>query len=479
MRRQSVPPRKLFLFRHCPQYSLLMPTSDTTVLKRRAFSDQARALLTLGLPLVGSHMLQIGIGVTDTVMMGWYDVTALAALSVSAPLFFIVFIFGSGFGFAVSPMVASAVSQGDDRQIRRVTRMGLWLSILFALLVTPLFFFFEPLFLAIGQDPDVARLGGQYMPYLGAGLLPALMMQVLKNYLTALELAKSILYAAAAAAIFNAGVNYLLIFGNFGFPELGIVGAGFASMLSHLLGFVLLVAYAVMKRPDHELFRNFQRPDPEALQAVFRVGLPIGLTLLAETGLFAATGIMMGWLGTVPLAAHGVALSLASITFMMPLGLSQALTVRIGRAKGVSDSEAMRNAALAGLALAGIAAVITMAAFLLLPETLIGLYVDPNDPAKPEILAVGVALLAVAALFQLVDFGQVMALGMLRGVQDTKLPMVLAAISYWLIGLPVAYVLGFTLGFGGTGIWMGLTCGLACACGLLLWRFWRLYGRSV
>jgi MATE family multidrug resistance protein len=337
------------------------------------------------------------------------------------------------------------------------------LSILFALLITPLFFFFEPIFLAIGQDAEVARLAGQYMPYLGAGLLPALMMQVLKNYLTALELARSILYAAAAAALFNAGVNYLLIFGNFGLPELGIVGAGVASCLSHLLGLVLLVAYALWKRPDHELFRNFQRPDPEALRAVFRVGLPIGLTLLAETGLFAASGVMMGWLGPVPLAAHGIALSLASITFMVPLGLSQALTVRVGRAQGTGDREALQNAAMAGLALAGVAALMTMAAFLLLPEALIGLYVDPNDPARPEILAVGVALLAVAALFQLVDFGQVVALGMLRGVQDTRVPMVIAAISYWVVGLPVA--------------WMGLTCGLACACVLLLHRFWRLSGR--
>lgn len=456
-----------------------MQPETPSPLTRRAFGEQTRALLALGLPLVGSHILQMVIGVTDTVMMGWYDVTALAALSVSGPLFFIIFIFGSGFGFAVSPMVANAASQNDDRQIRRVTRMGLWLSILFAVVITPLFFFFEPIFLAIGQDAEVARLGGQYMPYLGAGLLPALMMQVLKNYLTALELARSILYAAAAAALFNAGVNYLLIFGNFGLPELGIVGAGIASFLSHLLGLVLLLAYAVWKRPDHELFRNFQRPDPEALQAVLRVGLPIGLTLLAETGLFAASGIMMGWLGPVPLAAHGIALSLASITFMVPLGLSQAVTVRVGRAQGTGDRQALQIAATAGLALAGVAALITMAAFLLLPELLIGLYVDPNDPARPEILAVGVALLAVAALFQLVDFGQVVALGMLRGVQDTRVPMVIAAISYWAVGLPVAYVFGFMAGFEGTGVWMGLTCGLACACVLLLSRFRRLSTKTL
>ncbi len=447
--------------------------SQTT--PRTRVGAEARALWALGLPLVGSHIAQMLIGVTDTVMMGWYDVTDLAAISVSASVFFIIFIFGSGFAWAVTPMVASAVAGDDERQVRRVTRMGLWLSIGYGLLVTPIFLFFEPIMLAIGQDPEVARQAGRYMPYMGLGLIPALLVQMFKSYLSALELTRAILFAVIGAALLNAPVNYALIFGNFGAPELGIVGAGIASLASHTLSLVLLAAYALRKKPEHELFKNFHRPDPEAIAAVFRLGIPIGLTLLAETGLFAASSVMMGWLGTIPLAAHGIALQITSVSFMVPLGLSQAVTVRVGRAAGRKNGDELRAAAVAGLLLSGVALVLTMAAFLLLPEYLVGLFIDPTDPDRPQILTVGVTLLMVAALFQLVDFGQVMALGALRGVQDTRVPMVMAIVSYWGVGLPVAYVLGFVLGLEGAGIWLGLTVGLSFACVGMQWRFWHMH----
>jgi MATE family multidrug resistance protein len=452
---------------------------DTTISGRRdTVGGQARALLTLGLPLVGSHVAQMAIGVTDTLMLGWYDVTDLAALSIAGPIFFPIFILGSGFAWAVTPMVASALSQDDHRHIRRVTRMGLWLSILFGLLVIPFFFFAEAIFLAIGQDADVARQAGLYMPFLGIGMIPALMVQVLKSYLSALELTRAILLAVIGAAVLNAGANYLFIFGNLGAPELGITGAGIASLVSHAVSLAALCAYAVLKRPEHALFRNLHRPDPEILRSVFTLGLPIGLTLLAEVGLFAASSVMMGWFGKVPLAAHGIALQIASLTFMIPLGLAQAVTVRVGRAHGQNDPEGVRAAALAGMLLAGIAVIATITAFLAIPDILIGLFVDPEDPERPAIIATGVSLLAVAALFQLVDFGQVMGLGMLRGVQDTRVPMLMAIVSYWLIGLPVSYLMGFPAGWGGVGVWLGLTVGLAAACVGMQVRFWRRFGTT-
>jgi MATE family multidrug resistance protein len=455
-----------------------MHTVATPPTPRASVGGQVRSLLSLGLPLIGSHIAQVLIGVTDTVMLGWYEIIDLAALSVSAPIFYIVFIFGSGFAWAVTPMVASALAQNDERQVRRVTRMGLWLSVFFGILVIPVFFFAEVILLAIGQEPDVARQAGIYMPFLGLGLIPALMVQVLKSYLSALELTRAILLAVIGSALLNAAANYLFIFGNFGAPELGIAGAGIASLVSHITSLAALCIYAVLKRPDHSLFRNLHRPDPEILRAVFTIGLPIGFTLLAEVGLFAASSIMMGWLGAVSLAAHGIALQIASLTFMIPLGLSQAVTVRVGRAWGRNDLAEMRAAALAGMILAGIAVVITISAFLLIPEVLIGLFIDPGDPSRPAILATGISLLAMAALFQLVDFGQVMGLGMLRGVQDTRVPMLMAIVSYWLIGLPVSYVMGFTAGWGGVGIWLGLSIGLAAACVGMQTRFWRRYGLS-
>ncbi len=221
------------------------------------------------------------------------------------------------------------------------------------------------------------------------------------------------------------------------------------------------------------LFARFWRPDWEAFAQVFRLGWPIALTLLSESGLFMATMVMMGWLGPNPLAAHGIALQICSVTFMVHIGLSQAATVRAGRAWGKGDVDNLRMAALAALILSAGMVALTIFGFVVFPEALIGLFLDPADPLRPDILALGASLLLVAALFQLADAGQVMALGLLRGTQDTRVPMIYALISYWLLGLPAAWVIGFPMGFDGPGIWAGLVVGLACAAGLMMARFWR------
>ena len=433
--------------------------------------------MTLGFPLVGSQLAQIAIHTTDTLMLGWYDVVALAGVSLAGPIFFAIFIVGSGFGIAVMPMVASAAGTDDDRQVRRATRMGIWLSILYGILFTPLFWFMEPFFLSIGQEAEVSRLAGEYMYVVGFGLLPGLIIMVMRSYLSALELARAVLLTTLASAGLNIALNYALIFGNLGFPELGVVGAGIASVIGNIFGMLILIGYALIKTPQYTLFQNFQRPDWEAFGKVFQLGWPISVTLLSEVGLFAVSSVMMGWVGTIALAAHGIALQIASITFMVHLGLSQAITVRAGKAWGQGDGKTLRLACQASLILSGIAVIVTVAAFLLIPELMIGVFVDPADINRAEIIAVGVTLIAVAALFQTVDAAQVMALGMLRGVQDTKVPMWMAAFSYWIVGVPTAYVLGFTFGLEGVGVWLGLTVGLAVAGVLMQYRFWTRHAR--
>ncbi len=434
---------------------------------------QARDLLTLGLPLVGSQLAQIAIHTTDTLMLGWYDVTALAAVSLAGPVFFAVFILGAGFAMAVLPMVASSAGTDDDRQVRRTTRMGIWLSIAYGLVFTLPLMLFEPLFLAIGQDAEVSQIAGDYMKVFGLGLLPALLIMVLRSYLSALEHTRIVLWMTIAMAVLNALSNYILIFGNFGAPELGVLGAAISSLVSNMAGLTILVVYTQIKTPQYTLFQNFQRPDWEAMVSVFRLGWPIGLTHLSEVGLFAVGSIFMGWVGTIALAAHGIALQIASITFMVHMGLSQAITVRAGKAWGRGDAGLLTAASKAALVLSGAMVLATVAAFLLVPEFLVGLFVDVNDPDRAEILAIGSVLLALAALFQLVDAAQVMALGMLRGVQDTKVPMMYAAFSYWIVGVPVSYVLGFVFDMGGTGVWLGLSVGLGVAGILLQHRFWK------
>jgi MATE family multidrug resistance protein len=442
-----------------------------------SYRSHSGALLRLGLPLVGSHLAQILIGVTDAVMLGWYDVRALAAVTLAHSLFFVLFIVGSGFAFAVLPMVASARAEGDPTQVRRVTRMGMWLSILYGALVMVPLILSEPLLLLLGQAPDTAAMAARYLGLVAFGMIPALLVMVLKNYLAALERAQPVLWITVGAAVLNAVVNYALIFGNLGAPEMGIAGAAVATIVVQTTSLLAVMLYTARVTPEHALFQRFWRADPEAFGRVFRLGWPIGLTNLAESGLFSASALMMGWLGAQTLAAHGIALQLASLTFVVHLGLSQAATVRAGHAVGRKDPQGLLLGARTAVAMSAAFAVVTIVVYLTLPKPLVGLFIDPADPERPMILAIGVTLLAVAALFQLVDGLQVIALGLLRGLHDTRVPMIYAAISYWGIGMPTSYVLGFVLGWEGVGIWLGLVVGLTVAAGLLITRFWSQAAR--
>lgn len=441
--------------------------------------SNVRAVLVLGLPLVGSHVAQFALTVVDTVMLGWYSVTDLAAGGLGAMVFFVLFTLGAGFGHAVMPMVATASARDDPTEMRRVTRMGMWLSLVFSVLAMPLFLFAAPLLGAMGQDPDVARVGGGYLQIVGLGLAPALLVMVIKSYLAAQGHTQVVLWVTVAAVFVNIGVNWLLIFGNLGFPELGARGAAVASVVVQIVTLVAILIYAVTlpSLRAHRLLVRFWRPDWSALRQVNALGLPIGGAMLAETGLFAASAVMMGWLGKLPLAAHSIALEITAIFFMVHLGLSNAATVLVGRAKGRGDLDALKAAAGASMILSLVFAAVTMLIYWTLSETLVGLFLKPDDPERDLIILLGVSLLMVAALFQLADAGQAMAMGFLRGIHDTGQPMIIAAVSYWLVGLPTSYALGFIAGWGGVGIWSGLVVGLTVAALALHLRFWSTIRR--
>ncbi|MGH1464986.1 MAG: MATE family efflux transporter [Cognatishimia sp.] len=437
------------------------------------YGGHTRALLTLGLPLIGGHVAQFAIGLTDTIMLGWYSVDALAAVVLGSTLFFVTFILGSGFGIAVMPMVAEAEAQGDELAIRRIARMGLWLSAFFAVALLPLFWFSGPVLEVLGQEAALAAEAQVYLRVMGIGLLPALLVMVLKSYLAALEHTRIVFWITVMAATVNALVNYILIFGHFGAPEMGILGAAIASLVVQVVSIVGVVIYARHALPEHALFARIWRPDGEILKDVFHVGMPIGLTNLAEVGLFAASTTMMGWLGKIPLAAHGIALNLAGLAFMLHLGLSNAATVRAGNALGRKDAEHLARGATTAIFVSLVMAVGAVLVFVSIPEVLIGAFVDSADPDFERIVTTGVALLMVAAMFQFVDGAQAMALGLLRGVMDTRKPMIIAVFSYWAVGMSCSYVFGFVLGWGGVGVWLGLVVGLCVAAVLLLNRFWR------
>lgn len=432
-----------------------------------------RAVSALGFPLVGGHVAQFAIGMTDSVMLGWYGAAALAAVTLAGSYFFVFFLMGAGFAIAVMPLVAAAAGAGEERQIRRATRMGLWLSLLYGVAAMPVLLYSEHILLALGQTPEVAGPASTYLKLAGWGLFPALLVMVLKSYLAALERTQIVLWITILAALVNGVVNYALIFGNWGAPELGIQGAAIASIVTQTVSLVAVALYALWVLPEHEILKNFHRPDWEMFARVFKLGMPIGLTNLSEVSLFAASAMMMGWLGTIALAAHGVAITLSGLTFMVHLGLSNAATIRAGNAYGRGDRAHMARGAKVVIVMSLVMALIGVVAFVMLPDQLISLFLDADEPNKPAILAVGAGLLAMAALFQLADGMQVIALGLLRGVQDTNWPMVIAALSYWAVGVPASYLFGFHFGWGGIGIWSGLVLGLSLAGVFLMLRFWR------
>lgn len=440
--------------------------------QRLSYAAHARALLFLGLPIVGSNLAGFFIHVTDTAMLGWFGVNELAAVVLGGTFWFILFIVGSGFGTALPGLVSAAATQGDDRAIRRATRMAIWLTLGYAVLIAPIILWSGPLLLRAGQKPEVAALASEYLLIAGWSVVPGMISNLLRAYLSALERTAIVLAITLVAFVLHAVINWALIFGNWGFPAMGIRGAAISTIITDSLILLAMIVVSVRLFPGHQLFVRFWRPDWEMFFRVFRLGAPIGLQMLAEVSLFSAAAVMMGWVSAEMLAAHGIALQLASTTFLFHLGVASAATIRAGAAMGRGDRQGLIDGALTAVALSFGFGLLTMTVFLSMPGQLVSLFLDPASPATPGVIAAGVTLVGMAAVFQIADGGQAMAIGLLRGVLDTQVPMLIAIVCYWAVGLPVAYGLGFGVGWGGVGVWWGLVAGLATVWVALSWRFW-------
>lgn len=440
----------------------------------QTYLSHSRAIMALGLPLIGSHLAGMMLHVTDTVLMGRYGVAELAAVTLAGSCFFIVFILGSGFAQALMPLVAVAVGKGDETEVRRDTRMALWLSLGFGLVSYPVFWTSGSWLLAMGQEPQVAQLAQDFLRIAGPGMVPALLVMALKSYLSALGRTQVVLWVTLGGVLVNLALGWMLIFGNWGAPELGVRGAALATLLVQWVTFAIMAVYAHFQPALRRfgLFNRFWRIDGAALGRVFRLGWPIGITGLAESGLFAGASLMMGWVSTEALAAHGIAMQVAALAFMVHLGLSNAATVLAGRASGAGDVRGLRQIAFAAIGLSLVLCAIGIVIFISAPVAIIALFLDTTKPESPQILALGTRLLVLAALFQLGDAMQVMALGLLRAIRDTRVPMWAAAFSYWGVGIPASAILGFYFDLGAEGIWLGLCIGLLFASTSLMARFW-------
>jgi MATE family multidrug resistance protein len=440
-----------------------------------AWLSHGRATVVLAVPLIGTQLAQMALNVTDTVMVGWLGATELAAAVLGTQIFFIVYIFGSGFAVAVMPVAAAAEGRGDARQVRRSVRMSLWVVGLYSLVAMPFLWHTEAFLLILDQDPRVAALAGAYVRVAQWSMLPALILAALRSYLAVVDRAYVALAVIIIGGLINGALNYALIFGHFGMPALGIVGAAVATLVTQIVMALLVVFYSGVAPSlrRHDLLARFWRPDWPDFRDILRLGWPISATIIAEVGLFSAASIMMGWLGAVTLAAHGIALQITSVAFMLPLGLASAATVRVGLHHGRGDRAGVGRAGFMAMMIATAIAVCSAFLFWTMPDRLIGLYLDRHNANAAAVLATARPFLFVAACFQIVDSLQAIGSGMLRGLKDTRVPMIIALVSYWMIGMPAAYLLGFPAGFGGVGIWWGLALGLAAAAILMNRRFIR------
>jgi len=444
---------------------------------RTAWGEEFRATASLAWPLVLTNVAQIAMQTTDVAMMGWLGADVLAAGALGSNLYIFFFIFGIGLVLAVSPMLSRELGANRFavRDLRRTVRAGLWSA---AMLCIPFWLALwqaEAIMLALGQDANLAREAASYVRTLQWGMLPGLAFIVLRSFVAALERPGAALAVSLAAVAFNALAAWALMFGRLGFPPLGVSGAGVATTLSNLFMLAGLAAVIATDRRfrRYRLFGRFWRPDWARMKGLWRLGLPMAATLTFEVSVFNAAAFAMGLISPTALAAHQIAIQLASATFMVPMGVGQAATVRAGRAFGAGDLDGIRRAGAAALLLGVGFMALTAGLFVLAPGPLIAIFLDAAAPANAEAVRLAVLFLVWAAIFQIVDGAQAVGNGLLRGLHDTRLPMIYALVGYWVLGFPLGLLLAFKAGLGGVGIWMGLAAGLALVSVLLLNRWFR------
>ncbi|HEY7901266.1 MAG TPA: MATE family efflux transporter [Caulobacteraceae bacterium] len=467
-------PESLIVVTEIVQKSPLAPVfADRTWL--RAWTDEARALAVLAGPLVVTQLAQMAVMTTDIVLLGRFSRQALAAAAIGNTVYFFAWIVGGGPAFAVAPIIAQSLglAPNDRAAVRRATRMGLWSVLIVCAPMLVLLWNTRAILLALGQDPVLAEGAGVFVRAVELGLPFTLGFRALGSFATAVGKPHAQMWVMAGMIGFNALAGYSLIFGHFGFPRLGILGSGLATASSSVVAFAAMTAMVRLDRSlaAYRVFRRLWRPAFAHLREVFRLGLPMAMTMMFEAMLFNVMTLVMGSFGVVPLAAHQIALNVASVTFMVPLGLGMASTVRVGLAIGAGDQDGARRAGLTAM-LIGVAFIsLCGLAMVLAGGPIASLYVGGRAMADLQVIAMAAVFLKVAAAFQVFDALQVVAAQALRGLKDARVPMFIAGGAYWLVGAPVCLILALAWKMQGLGIWIGFAVGLGAAAAALAARF--------
>ena len=443
----------------------------------RSYTKEFKYNWQLASPVMLGMLGHTFVGFIDNIMVGQLGTAELAAVSLGNSFMFIAMSLGIGFSTAITPLIAEADAENNFYKGKSAFKHGLFLCTVLGLLLFLLVFFAKPLMFYMKQPEEVVKLAIPYLDLVAASLIPLIIFQAFKQFSDGLSLTKYPMYATLVANLVNVGLNYVLIFGKFGFPELGIVGAAYGTLASRLVMVAFLWILLIKKKKSKAYVTKIKLfvLDNKMLKKITNLGLPSAMQMFFEVAIFTAAIWLSGLLGKNPQAANQIALNLSSMTFMVAMGLSVASMVRVGNQKGLKNFKELRRIAFSIFLLGVILASIFALFFLLCNKILPTFYLDMNDAKNfadnSEVLSIASKLLIAASIFQISDSIQVVVLGALRGLQDVKIPTLITFVAYWLIGFPISFYLGKEETYASFGIWLGLLAGLTSAAILLYIRF--------
>jgi len=435
---------------------------------KREYKRELKATTMVAIPVIIGQLGQMMMGVVDSIMVGRVGAAPLAASSIAHGLFMLLMVIGIGVALALSPLVSIQLGAGKPKECGVVLRQGLLVNMLVGVVLMIVNNSAAVTIRYMDQPPEVVGQAIAYMETLGWSMVPMMLFLTDKQFIEGLSVMRPAMIITLLANLVNIFANWVLIFGNLGAPEMGLVGAGWATFSTRISMAVAIViyVYSVRKFKPYDITLHYRSINRKVMKEILRVGLPGGFQYFFEVGAFAGSAILIGWLGTLPLAAHQIALNLAAITYMFALGFSSAAAIRVGLAMGRKDRHGMRMAGFSAFSLAVAMTLIFATVFVVFRYTLPGFYID-----DPQVIEVAASLLLIAALFQISDGTQAVGIGVLRGLTDVRIPTIITFIAYWLIGLPGGYLLGFTFGLGVEGVWYSFVVALTVSAILLSVRF--------
>ena len=436
----------------------------------RDFRFHLRETTRLAIPVAIGQLGHVMLSVTDSLMVGQLGPVPLAAASLGNSIFILMLVFAVGMASAITPLTAIACGQTNHNEAGIVFRQGLLLNSGAGIFLISISWGLSGFLSVLNQPADVVRLAIPYLRILSFSFLPMLIFMSSRNFMEGLSFTRPAMVIIILANAVNVAGNWVLIHGKFGFPALGLDGAAYSSLLVEVFSAVAIIIYVLRSKrfARYQPILEFRSFNVRVQKRLLRIGVPSALQYVFEAGSFSVSAIMMGWIGAKALAAHQIAISLASISFMIILGISNAATIRVGNAVGRRDTREVRMAGLSAVTLALILMSVAAVCFVLFRNVLPTIYIS-----DPEVIGIASSLLIYGALFQLSDGTQVVGHGLLRGMTDVTVPMYIAIFSYWVVGLPSGYLFAFVLDMGPQGVWLGFVFGLTTAACSFLYRFYR------